>query len=109
MSILATRLSIPKLTQSFQIKQVVSLLGEGISSALGNKVIFLDKIGKVSTFLQGVVDVGDALSEVSDQRNFFQCPSANQQTSCIQSPRQFLVSSIRYSRYLTYFVFPILC
>lgn len=40
-----------------------------MSSALGNKVIFLDKIGKVSSFLQGAMDLGGALSEVGRHSN----------------------------------------
>lgn len=45
---------------------MVSIVGEGISSALESKVIFLDKIGKVSFFLQGVLDLGNVLCDVCD-------------------------------------------
>ena len=35
-----------------------------MTSALESKVIFLDKIGKVSLFLQGVIDLGTVISDV---------------------------------------------
>ena len=43
---------------------VVSILGDGMSSALESKFIFLNKIGKVSSFLQGIIVVGGALAGV---------------------------------------------
>lgn len=43
---------------------VVSILGEDTSSALESKFIFLNKIGKVASFLQGVMVIGGALAGV---------------------------------------------
>lgn len=54
-----------QLTALSQLKQAVSILGEGVSSALESKVVFLNKIGKVSSFLEGVISIGGALSGVS--------------------------------------------
>ena len=54
-----------------QLKRVVNLLGEGMTSALESKVIFLDKIGKVSVFLQGVIDLGTAISDVRNTISLF--------------------------------------
>ena len=43
----------------------MGLLGANVSSALAVKVIFLDKIGKISDFAEVVLKCGEAFSEVN--------------------------------------------
>ena len=42
----------------------MGILGANVSSALAGKVIFLDKIGKISDFAEVVLKYGEAFSEV---------------------------------------------
>ena len=55
-----------RLNNDAQLKEVVKLLGADVSSALAGKVIFLDKIGRISDFVEVVLKVGGAFSEVYD-------------------------------------------
>ena len=43
----------------------MKLLGADISSALAGKVVFLDKIGKISDFVEVVLRYGEGFSEVN--------------------------------------------
>ena len=52
------------LTDIYQLEKFVELLGENVTSALAGKVIFLDKIGRISDFVELVLKVGGAFSEV---------------------------------------------
>ena len=51
-------------TNTRQLENFVGLLGENVTSVLAGKVIFLDKIGRVSDFVELVLKIGGAFSEV---------------------------------------------
>lgn len=50
--------------KSIQFKQTLLLLGGNATSALASKVVILDKIGKISDFIEKVINFGDILAEV---------------------------------------------
>lgn len=55
---------IKSLTVDLQLNETIKRLGFNVSSALAAKFIILDKIGRVSDFVEVVLKIGGAFAEV---------------------------------------------